>query len=147
MHCCLLYFQKATRLLILNSSLYFVGLKTMLGAHVKRTSWLNTHYEAQWSGNLLSGHAHSGAIQWVETMKQKRMAFICILFNSKVQYYTNFKQFHRGFQWGNSTTITLQNVILASLLLTNMKWMLGWGFQWLFTGVTLQWATLFWKAG
>lgn len=98
--CALLFFVlfKGHKTIAFKRQPLFCWFKTMLGAHVKMTSWLNTHYGAQWSGNLLSGHAHCVAIQWVWPSGQERMAFICILFNSKVQYYTNFNMFHFGFQ-------------------------------------------------
>lgn len=40
----------------------FCWFNTMFGAHVKRTSWLHTHYEGWWSGTLLLGHTHNEAI-------------------------------------------------------------------------------------
>lgn len=38
------------------------------------------------------------------------MSFICLLFDSKVQCYTNFiiLIFHHGLQWGNLKIITLK---------------------------------------
>lgn len=98
--CALLFFVllKGHKTIAFKWQPLFCWFKTMLRAHVKMTSWLNTHYGAQWSGNLLSGHAHCVAIQWVWPSRQQRLAFICILFNSKVQYYTNFNMFHFGFQ-------------------------------------------------
>lgn len=79
-------------------------VKTMLGAHVKRTSWLNRHYEAQWSATCFQATPTVKLSNGCSPVRQKRMAFSCILFSSKVQYYTVL-MFYCGFQWENSTTI------------------------------------------